>query len=267
MDITIGYSPCPNDTFIFDALVHQRIDTEGLRFHPSLLDVSALNTLAFEGKFEVTKLSYHAYGHLLDKYALLRSGSALGRNCGPLLLAKKTLDEEKIIASSCAIPGRLTTANFLLSLAYPSLQDKRLYVFDEIEEAVLSGACTTGLIIHENRFTYADKGLVKLLDLGEYWESSTGYPIPLGGIAVRQDVPKVVQQKIERVIARSVAYAFAHPEASADYVAAHAQAMEPAVRQAHINLYVNDFSLDLGEEGLAAVQFMLEKGRSLGVLP
>lgn len=267
MDIRIGYSPCPNDTFIFDALIHQRIDTEGLRFIPSLLDVSELNTLAFQGRFEVSKLSYHAYGHLTERYALLRSGSALGRNCGPLLLAKKMLDEENIITSKCAIPGRLTTANFLLSLAYPALQDKAIHLFNEIEEAVLSGACTTGLIIHENRFTYAEKGLVKLLDLGEYWEENTGYPIPLGGIAVRRDVPKAVQQKIERLIARSVAYAFEKPEASADYVAAHAQSMEPAVRQAHINLYVNDFSLDLGEEGLAAVQFMLKKGREIGILP
>ncbi len=247
--------------------MHQRIDTEGLDFQPILEDVSALNSMAFKRQLAVTKLSYHAFGYLTDHYALLRAGSALGRNCGPLLLAKEKLEEEKIISSKCAIPGRYTTANFLLGLAYPGLQNKEERIFHEIEEAVLQGDCETGLIIHENRFTYAEKGLVKLLDLGVYWEQSTGYAIPLGGIVVRRDIEEAIQKRIERVIARSVAYAFAHPTASAAYVAAHAQAMDPAVRQAHIGLYVNDFSLDLGEEGIAAVQYLLQKGRDLGLLP
>lgn len=267
MHITLGYSPCPNDTFIFDAMIHGRIDTEGLSFSVKLLDVAHLNQKAFKGELMATKLSYHAFGHLTNNYALLRSGSALGRNCGPLLLSKKILDEENIISNICAIPGRYTTANFLLGLAYPKLAQKTEMLFSEIEEAVVIGTATTGLIIHENRFTYADKGLVKLRDLGEFWEESTGFPIPLGGIVVRRDLPVEVQQKMERVIARSVAYAFAHPEASAEYVRKHAQAMEPAVMRAHIDLYVNDFSRDLGEEGIAAVRHLMERGRSLGVIP
>ncbi|PHI21850.1 1,4-dihydroxy-6-naphthoate synthase [Lewinellaceae bacterium SD302] len=267
MTLTLGYSPCPNDTFIFDALVHKRIDTEGLDFKVALLDVATLNAKAFDNELDITKLSYHAFGYLTKQYALLRSGSALGRNCGPLLLSKKILDEDKIIKSSCAIPGRYTTANFLLGLAYPGLQDKREMFFHEIEDAILGDTATTGLVIHENRFTYAERGLVKLRDLGEFWEESTGYPIPLGGIVVNRRLPQDVQQKVERVIAKSVRYAFDNPEVSADYVQAHAQSMDPKVREAHIKLYVNHFSEDLGDEGIAAVDFLLNRGKELGIVP
>ncbi|MEL6142318.1 MAG: 1,4-dihydroxy-6-naphthoate synthase, partial [Bacteroidota bacterium] len=267
MTLSLGFSPCPNDTFIFDALVNHKIDTEGLDFKVAMLDVAQLNEKAFASELEVTKLSYHAFGYLTETYALLRSGSALGRNCGPLLLAKKILNEENIIQSKCAIPGKYTTANFLLGLAYPELQNKQAMLFDQIEEAILSEAVTTGLVIHENRFTYADRGLVKLRDLGEYWEETTGYPIPLGGIVIRRDLAKEIQQKVERVLARSVRYAFEHPDASSAYVRAHAQAMAPEVMKAHINLYVNHFSEDLGEKGIAAVDYLLTKGQELGVIP
>lgn len=267
MTLSLGYSPCPNDTFIFDAMVHHKINTEGLDFKVAMLDVATLNAKAFDVDLQITKLSYHAFGYLTDKYALLRSGSALGRNCGPLLLAKKILDEENISLSKCAIPGRFTTANFLLGLAYPALKDKKEMFFHEIEDAILSEQTTTGLVIHENRFTYAERGLVKLRDLGEFWEQSTGYPIPLGGIVVDRRLPIAIQQKVERVIARSVRYAFEHPEASADYVKANAQSMEADVVKAHINLYVNHFSEDLGEEGIAAVEFLLRRGRELSVIP
>lgn len=267
MQISLGFSPCPNDTFIFDALVHQRVDTEGLDFKVAMLDVSQLNRHAFAEKLDVTKLSYHAFGHLTETYALLRSGSALGRNCGPLLLGKKAMDEATITSGDVAIPGRYTTANFLLGLAYPTLQRKQEMLFDQIEDAIVNEQAQTGLVIHENRFTYQGKGLVKLRDLGEFWESTTGYPIPLGGIVVKRSLPIEIQQKVERIIARSVKYAFAHPSASAAYVKAHAQAMDPKVMQAHIDLYVNHFSEDLGADGIAAVNFLIQRGRELNIIP
>lgn len=267
MKISLGFSPCPNDTFIFDALVHGRIDTEGLAFTPVLADVEELNRRAFAGELAVTKLSYHALAHLQDKYALLHAGSALGRNCGPLLIARRPLTEEEIENARIAIPGRYTTANFLLSMAYPRAENKEAVLFSEIEDAVLSGRFDAGLIIHENRFTYQEKGLVKLIDLGEYWESTTGYPIPLGGIAVRRDLPGEVQESIDRVLEHSVRYAFHQPDASRDYVRIHAQEMNEAVIRAHIDLYVNEFTLHLGTEGRAAVEHLFRVARERGVAP
>lgn len=258
MKITLGYSPCPNDTFIFDAMVHQKIDTEGLEFEPTLADVEALNTMAFAQKLMVTKLSYHAFAHLIEPYALLHAGSALGNNCGPLLIAKK--NTQPTAASTVAIPGKYTTANFLLSLAFPQIQHKRATLFSDIENAVLTEKQDFGLIIHENRFTYAQKGLVKIADLGELWEQRTGLPIPLGGIVVRRDVPAEVQQKINRVLRRSVEFAFANPAQTMSYVSAHAQEMQPEVMMAHIKLYVNEYSIDLGERGKAAIERMFADG-------
>lgn len=266
MKIKIGFSPCPNDTYIFDALIHHRIDTEGLIFEPILADVEALNQMAFCGDLEITKLSYHAFAHVLDQYALLESGSALGRNCGPLLIAKRPLTTDEINQGPIAIPGKLTTANFLLSLAYPQAAHKTEMLFSDIEKAVSSEEVVAGLIIHENRFTYQEKGLLKIMDCGAYWESNFGHPIPLGGIAVRRDLDQEVQKKINRVLYRSVEYAFAHPEASRDYVQAHAQEMEPAVQQKHIALYVNQFSQALGEEGRAAIEALFQVARDRGVL-
>lgn len=265
--LTLGFSPCPNDTFIFDAMVHGKIDTEGLDFQPVLDDVEALNRRAFSGDTAITKLSYHAFAHLTDRYALLDAGSALGNNCGPLLVAREPLSEAQINIGPIAIPGAMTTANFLLSLAYPSAQKKVEALFSDIEDAVLRGNVAAGLIIHENRFTYEQKGLVKLIDLGEFWETTTGLPIPLGGIAVRRDLPLAVQQKINRVLRRSVEYAFAHPDAVMPYVREHAQAMEDAVMRAHIDLYVTQFTVDLGGTGRSAVRQMFRIAREKGIIP
>lgn len=285
--ITLGFSPCPNDTFIFDALVHGRIDTEGLKFDVRLGDVEELNRLAFAGELDATKLSYHAFGYLTETYALLNAGSALGRGVGPLLV---TADEQLAADFSArtqvqgkvegaisneplghqipiAIPGKYTTANYLLGLAQPQLKDKTEVLFSDIEARVLSGEFKAGLLIHENRFTYHERGLHKLMDLGEFWESSTGYAIPLGGIVVKRSLPTEVQKTFDRVLARSVQYAFDNPDASAEYVAAHAQEMDPEVRRKHIDLYVNDYSLDLGIEGRAAVNGFLAQGRERGVIP
>ena len=265
--MTLGFSPCPNDTFIFDALVHGKVDTEGLSFEPVIEDVEALNRRAFAGEVDITKLSYHALAHLTDHFALLHAGSALGRNCGPLLVARQPLGEMEINRASVAIPGHMTTANFLLGLAYPLVTQRTELLFSDIENAVLDGRFDAGLLIHENRFTYAQKGLVKLLDLGEFWERHTGFPIPLGGIVVNRRVDLALWPVIDRVLRRSVAYAFEHPYDVMPYVSQHAQAMDPAVMKAHIDLYVTDFTLDLGIEGRAAVQELFRRGRALGLTP
>lgn len=267
MKLSIGFSPCPNDTFIFDALVHHKVDTEGLEFDVVLDDVEALNQKAFKGELDITKLSYHAMAFLLEDYILLNAGSALGRNCGPLLIAKTVLEKTAVDQATIAIPGKYTTANLLLSLAYPQAQNKQATLFSEIEGAVINEQVDAGLIIHENRFTYQDKGLKKIVDLGEFWESTTGHPIPLGGIAVKRTLATDLQQKIDRVLARSVAYALAQPEQTQEYVACHAQEMDKEVMYAHINLYVNHFTQDLGQEGRAAVAFLFEKAQSLGIVP
>lgn len=266
MKISLGFSPCPNDTFIFDALVHEKVDLEGLSFDIVLADVEALNQMAFAGQLDATKLSYHAFGHLLGQYALLNAGSALGNNCGPLLIARQTLTEDEILEGPIAIPGKYTTANFLLGLAYPQAQNKVEMLFSEIEQAVLNGKVKGGLIIHENRFTYQQKGLVKICDLGEFWESTTGKPIPLGGIVVRRDLPDEVKQRLDRVLARSVAYALDHPDSPLDYVRQHAQEMDTEVMYAHIRLYVNEFTRNLGAEGRAAIQTMFDMAKAKGIL-
>lgn len=265
--LTLSFSPCPNDTFIFDAMIHGKVDTEGLLFDVVLDDVEALNRRAFAGKADITKLSYHAFAYLTDKFDLLDAGSALGTNCGPLLIARQPLSEAALIEGPIAIPGEMTTANFLLRLAYPEAQNKRAYLFSDIEDAVLRGDAAAGLIIHENRFTYQKRGLVKLLDLGEYWESTTGMPIPLGGIVVRNNLPPDVKQAVNRVMRRSVAYALAHPESVMPYVRQHAQAMEDAVMQAHIDLYVTNYTADLGEKGRAAVQHMFRLAWEKQIIP
>ena len=265
--LTLGFSPCPNDTYIFDALVHRRIDTEGLEFKVVMEDVEALNQRAFSKELDVTKLSYHAFGHAVADYTLLRSGSALGRGVGPLLVSRSENFGGVNGQTVVGVPGRYTTANYLLGLAYPHLRHRRQLLFSDIEAAVLAEEVDAGLLIHENRFTYAERGLSKVADLGEYWESTTGYPIPLGGIAVRADLDPAIQSRVQRVLGRSVAYAFANPQASAAYVRAHAQEMDEGVMQKHIALYVNAYTLNLGPEGEAAVRHFVDDGRAKGLIP
>ncbi len=254
---TLGFSPCPNDTFIFDALVNKKIDTEGLEFEVALEDVQTLNNWAKEDKLDITKLSYGVLPLVLDQYIVLNSGSALGRGVGPLLI---TIDEfgmtnveEKVIA----IPGENTTAHLLFSLAYPKAKNKIFLRYDEIEDFVLSGK-GLGVIIHENRFTYEAKGLKKIVDLGDYWEKETGNPIPLGGIVAKRDMNKQLQTKIDNLIRKSIEYAFSkYPELN-DYIRIHSQEMSEEVMRKHIDLYVNDYSVALKEEGKAAVQKLLD---------
>lgn len=267
--ITLGFSPCPNDTFIFDALVHNRIDTEDLEIEVVLGDVEELNQRAFRGELDLTKLSFHAFAHLTNTYQLLDAGSALGNNCGPLLIAREDLSTEAsdINPLNIAIPGKYTTANFLLNLAYPNAQNRKEVLFSEIEPQVVNGEVDAGLIIHENRFTYQEKGLKKLMDLGEFWERETESPIPLGGIAVRRSLPAALKQKINLLVQQSVQHAFANPKDSLPYIRAHAQEMDEEVMYAHIHLYVNRFSVDLGPEGKKAVRTLFDRAEALGVVP
>ena len=269
MRLTLAFSPCPNDCFIFDAMVHGRVDREGLDFDVRLADVEALNTAAFDGEVDISKLSFHAYAYCADRYVLLDAGSALGRNCGPLLISKRPITTAEATSGQLriAIPGKYTTANFLLGYAFPLAADKTELLFSEIEPAVLDGRYDAGLIIHENRFTYEAKGLRKIIDLGEYWESTTGAPIPLGGIVIRRSLSDAVKQAVNRVLRRSVEYAFAHRDASLPYVRAHAQEMDEAVMYKHIDLYVNQYSVDLGEDGRRAIELLFDKAAASGLIP
>lgn len=258
MKLSLGFSPCPNDTFIFDALAHQKIDTEGLEFDIVFADVETLNNKAHHEDLDITKLSYHAYAYMSRNYQLLTSGSALGRGCGPLLISKDEIPRSKIEFCLVGIPGKLTTANFLLSLAFPEAATKKEYIFSEIENALLSEAIDIGVIIHENRFTYQAKGLKKIIDLGEWWEKKYQLPIPLGGICVRRNFNTDLKQKINRVLKRSVEFAMNNSEQTMDFVRQHSQEMEEEVMKKHIQLYVNDFTLDLGAEGKNAVEKLYE---------
>jgi len=269
MTLSLGFSPCPTDCFMFDAIVNRRIDLEGLEFSVRLADVEALNLAAFAGQADVTKLSYHAYAYCTRNYVLLDAGSALGRNCGPLLISRRPVSTEEVASGTLriAIPGKYTTANFLLGLAFPAALDKTALVFSAIEPALLNGDYDAGLIIHENRFTYEAKGLKKIIDLGEFWETATGTPIPLGGIVVNRALPDRVKHAVNRVLRRSVEYAFAHREASLPFVREHAQEMSEEVMYRHIDLYVNEYSLDLGAVGRRAVEALFEKAGATGIIP
>ena len=271
MKLTLGFSPCPNDTFIFDALIHHKIDTEGLDFEVFFDDVETLNQKAINGELDITKLSFHAFAHVADKYALLDSGSALGFGVGPLLICK---NEELLkpgalenTSLKVAIPGKLTTANFLLGIAYPELTNKVLTVFSDIENAVLTGEVDLGLIIHENRFTYAEKGLHKIVDLGSFWENLTGCAIPLGGIVINRNLGTEIQQKVNRILRKSVEFAFANPKSGLSFIREHAQEMEEAVMYKHIELYVNQYSLDLGVEGRKAIDILFDMAQRKGLIP
>lgn len=265
--ITLGYSPCPNDTFIFDAMVHQKIDTEGLEFEVTLADVEELNHKAFNKELEITKLSYHAYGFLIEDYALLNSGSALGSGVGPLLISKNKYSTEEVSQLKIAIPGQYTTANFLLSIAFPEATQKVELLFSDIEKAVIDGDVDAGLIIHENRFTYHQRGLHKIMDMGEFWEKETQALIPLGGIVISRKFDQEIQEKVDRVLRRSIQFAFDNPESCMDYVRAHAQEMEESVMRQHIGLYVNEYSLNLGQKGRIAVESLFNLAVQKGIIP
>ncbi|HEX9022132.1 MAG TPA: 1,4-dihydroxy-6-naphthoate synthase [Nitrospirota bacterium] len=265
--LSIGYSPCPNDTFIFYALIHGKVRVPGVEFKERLEDVETLNRMALDGRLDITKISYHAFGHLRGQYALLRSGSALGRGCGPLIVAKPGISLADLNEGTVAVPGKLTTAYLLLRLFDPALENVSIMPFDRIMDAVSRGEAKAGLIIHESRFTYPLYKLEKLLDLGEWWEGHSGLPIPLGGILCKRSLGREVLLKVEEGIRDSLLYARTHSGEVMDYCRRHSQEMDETVMKRHIDLYVNDFTLDLGKEGLAAVQRLFDEAEARRILP
>lgn len=265
--VSLAYSTCPNDTFLFHALAHKEIPLKGLAYSIFLDDVESLNQNAAQGTYDITKLSFAALGQLQDGYGLLRSGAALGRGCGPLVIARPDQDISKINQATIAVPGLHTTANLLLGL-YLGHEPKSVpMVFDQVMPAVARGEYDFGVIIHEGRFTYPSYGLTQVVDLGAWWETETSLPIPLGGIAVKRDLPTQIIQIIEQTISDSVTYAFRHPTASAAYVKAHAQELADDVIRQHIHLYVNDFTVNLDQEGERAVTHFFDLARRKGMLP
>ena len=267
MRLKIGFSTCPNDTFIFDALVHHKIDTQGLDFDLILGDVEELNRMAFKGDLDITKISFHAYAYLADKYKILNSGSALGRNNGPLVISKKPYSKNDIPKLKIAIPGRYTTANLLLHIAFPDVKNLKEYLFSDIEQAILDNQVDAGVIIHETRFTYQRRGLQKIVDLGEYWETLTGLPVPLGGIIINRKIPVQVQQQFDRLLRQSIEFAWKNPDEPLEFIRKYAQEIEDDVMYNHIKLYVNDFTLDLGEQGRESILALLKKGAEIGFIP
>lgn len=267
MNIELAFSPCPNDTFIFDAWVHGRIADKGIKPLVTLNDVEELNRAALLNGPDVTKLSFHAYAYASNDYQLLTAGSALGEGCGPLLIAKKEMTRNDLVNACVAVPGKYTTANLLYRLAFTDNRETIPYLFSDIEQAILDDEVDAGVIIHENRFTYSEKGLVKLADLGEIWEKEYKVPVPLGGIAVKRSLPEDLKLAINENIKASLVYARQHPRASMPYVSLHAQEMAPAVMQQHIDLYVNEYSLDLGQAGKEAIERMYRTGGEKGFLP
>jgi len=257
MKLTLGFSPCPNDTFIFDALVNNKIDTEGIELSVILEDVQTLNRWAIEGKLDITKLSYGVLPLVLHDYVVLNSGSALGKGVGPLLISKNNFDSSQVADAIIAIPGENTTAHLLFSLAYPAATKKIFMRYDAIENFV-SECKGLGVIIHENRFTYKEKGLIKITDLGDYWETTTGSAIPLGGIVIKRNIDIAIQQKIDQLIKRSIEYAFSNYPALNEYIHSHSQEMSEDVMRKHIDLYVNDYSLNLGKTGKNAIITLLK---------
>jgi 1,4-dihydroxy-6-naphthoate synthase len=280
--LSLGYSPCPNDTFLFYALVHKKIDTEDLSFKEVLLDVETLNRMALYSELDITKTSYHAFCHLLENYCLLRAGSAMGRNCGPLIVSKNNNNPLNLLGKRIAIPGSLTTASLLLKLFFSGLAHKEglvgelhgkrslpcTYVempFHRIMDSVVRGEVDAGVIIHEGRFTYPSYGLKKVIDLGEWWEKETGLPLPLGCILAKRNLGQDIIKKVDSIIRKSIEYSLNHRKESRSYIKQHSQELREEVIEQHINLYVNNYSLDIGKEGLSAVHELLGRAELTGI--
>jgi 1,4-dihydroxy-6-naphthoate synthase len=267
MKLTLGFSPCPNDTFIFDAMVHERVDTEGITFEYFLADVEELNGRAMKADVDITKISYHAYAYVAKNYYILDSGSALGFRNGPLIISKNKISPKDFESLHIAIPGKYTTANLLMSIAWPGATHKTEYLFSDIERAILAGEVDAGLIIHETRFTYLRKGLHKFADMGEYWERLTGLPIPLGTIVIRRSIPEEVALKVNRILKRSLEYAYMDSLASYDFVSKNAKEMDSTVMNNHIKLFVNEFTSNLGPDGRKAIETLYSVARERNVIP
>ncbi len=266
MKLSLGFSPCPNDTFMFEALIKKKVNAGSIGFSPFISDIEELNKKALNQELDITKLSFFTFARVSDSYVLLNSGSALGTGNGPLLIGKEKTETDQLKNISVAIPGINTTANLLLSIMFPEIRKKKIYLFSEIEQAVLSGEVDAGLIIHESRFTYKSKGLTKIVDLGEYWEENTRLPLPLGCIAIRRNLPDEVKLKVNDYLKESIGYAIEHPMDGMDYIREHATEMDDEVIKKHINLYVNNYSVDMGEAGREAVKELFRKAVSNNII-
>jgi 1,4-dihydroxy-6-naphthoate synthase len=266
MKISLGYSTCPNDTFIFDALVNGKIDNEGLEFVPYLTDVEDLNLLAFKGELDVTKISYHAWLHVWKSYRILDAGSALGKGNGPVLVAMNQCLDPRYLSLSVAIPGEYTTANLLLRLAYPNIKEKKVFVFSDIEQAIIDGKTDAGVLIHENRFTYEKRGLVLLRDLGQFWEESTNAPIPLGGIMAHRRLPQETVATINRLVRKSLEFALADPQGTVEYMRRFAQSMDQHVLDSHLCAFVNEYTVELGDQGKKAIKILIDRSIAAGLI-
>jgi 1,4-dihydroxy-6-naphthoate synthase len=268
--LTLGYSPCPNDTFIFYALIHGKIDTDGLKFKEILLDVETLNQKALNAELDLTKISYHAFGHLREKYVLLRSGGALGKGCGPIVVTKDGYTMEVLRDKKIAIPGKLTTASLLLQLYDPSFANSSNLIimpFNEIMDAVANGDVDAGVIIHESRFTFVSYGLKRVIDLGQWWEKETGLPIPLGGILAKRELGRELILKVENLLRQSIEYSYNNRFEPMGYIKEHSQELSDGIIKDHINLYVNDFTIDVGEEGEKAIMELISRAEDAGIMP
>ena len=267
MKLKLCFSTCPNDTFMFDALVNGKIDTKDFSFDVHLADIDELNQMALGRVADIIKISFNAFAKVSDSYQLLNSGSALGSGVGPLVISRRVIQPDEVKHIRVAIPGQDTTANMLFSIAFPDVENKKVYLFSDIEEAILSNEVDAGVIIHENRFTYDKKGLKKIIDLGEFWETQTKLPIPLGGIAIKRDLPDRIKEQINGLMRQSVGFAFAHPKESYPYVRRYAQSMDEEVMYKHIQLYVNKYSVDLGKDGRNAIMELFSRTHQLNLIP
>lgn len=269
--LSLGYSPCPNDTFIFYALTHGKIDTKNLQFKEVLLDVETLNQMALHTELDLSKVSYHVFGHVNEKYCMLRAGGALGRGCGPLVIAKNEYSMEELRERKIAIPGKFTTAYLLLQLfdSAFSIKSSNLYAmpFNKIIAAVANEDVDAGLIIHESRFTYPSYGMKQIIDLGEWWEKETALPIPLGGIITKRSLGNGLNRKINKIVRESMEYAFNNKSEPMGYIKKHSQELSEDIINQHINLYVNDYSIDVGQDGEKAVQELLSRAEEAGIIP
>jgi 1,4-dihydroxy-6-naphthoate synthase len=259
MQIQLAFSTCPNDTFIFEALANNRLSDVNYSFDYALADIQELNRLALDAQVDMVKISYALYPMISENYQLLTAGSALGRGVGPLVVSKRKIYPDEVEHAKVAIPGETTTANMLFTLAFPNAKNKHVYLFSDIEEAVLQNEADVGVLIHEGRFTFEQKGLKKIIDLGDFWERTSSHPIPLGGIAVRRSLPEKVKQELNSLTRQSVEFAFANTQVVMPFIKKYAQEMDEQVMQKHISLYVNSFTIDLGEKGKQAVADLLNR--------
>lgn len=266
MKLTLGFSPCPNDTFIFDAMVNGKIDTRGLSFDYVMEDVETLNRWADQGRLDITKLSYNSFLHNVQQYALLHSGSALGKGVGPLVIRKPGTAIPDMSQARIAIPGFATTANLLFTLAFPEAKQKEEVLFSEIEQAVLDGRYDAGLVIHESRFTYARRGLEKVMDMGDWWENESKAAIPLGGIVMRRSFDQALCATVDHIIRESLAYSWQHYPSLSAFITDNAQEMEEDVMRQHIDLYVNEYTTDLGPVGEQAIHTLFQKAQQAGLI-